>query len=115
MAVNVITLVGRLVKEPNDSRITNIAVDGGKDKNGNERVDFIPLYFNKAFDNVMPYLTKGKLIGVVGSLHSYKNKDNHTKLMVIVRSVELLGGGNGKKKEEGTSEPEIGDDDVPWE
>ena len=104
---NKVILLGRLTREPNEKRITTVAVDGGKDKDGNTHTDFIPVILSaKLFESIGKYLTKGKLILVEGSLKSYKDKNNHEQLIVSVRNIQLLGGSKsyeGSKKNDSSS------------
>ena len=76
--LNRIILIGRLTQDP-DLTYTksghgvvrfSIAVDRNyKDKEGNKKVDFIPIIaWNKLAEIVSEYMTKGKLISVAGSL-----------------------------------------------
>lgn len=103
---NKVILVGRLVSEPNDSRITNIAVDAGKDKKGNQRTDFIPLIFGeKKMESIGQYLEKGRLVLIEGRAHSYKSKDNHSHIIVAVNNVQFL---SSKKSEDSKDS----DDDI---
>ena len=73
---------------------------------------------------LMPYLTKGKLIGATGSLslNVWQGKDGveHTDLALDTSSIQLLGGEGGDKptpapKEADSSSKEDGDiDEVPF-
>jgi len=97
---NKVILLGRLTREPNSKRITSIAVDAVKGKDGEEHTDFIPLIISeKLLNAIEKYLTKGKLVLVEGSLKSYKDKNNHEQLIVSVRNIQLLSS-NSKKAEE---------------
>lgn len=105
---NRVIVLGRLTREPNEKRITTVAVDGGKDKKGKEHTDFIPLIVpQKLFDSIGNYLTKGKLVLVEGSLKSYKDKNNHEQLIVSVRNIQLLS--NSKKSEAEAEDEDDGD------
>ena len=103
--MNTVILVGRLARDP-EIRYTQsqtavcsatIAVNRGKDSNGNDRgADFIRLtVFNKQGEVFQKYLTKGRQVAVQGRLNtgSYKNKNGETVYTtdVIVEKFDFLG------------------------
>ena len=87
-----------------------------KDKN-NKKVDFIPMeMIGSHTEKLAQYLTKGKMIGIVGELHiDQYEKDGQKKSFTKVKvdRLEFLGGG----KAEGTAPPKFDpvlDDDLPF-
>ena len=103
--MNTVILVGRLARDP-EIRYTQsqtavcsatIAVNRGKDSNGNDRgADFIRLtIFNKPGEVFQKYLTKGRQVAVQGRLNtgSYKNKNGETVYTtdVIVEKFDFIG------------------------
>lgn len=103
--MNTVILIGRLARDP-EIRYTQsqtavcsatIAVNRGKDSNGNDRgADFIRLtIFNKPGEVFQKYLTKGRQVAVQGRLNtgSYKNKNGETVYMtdVIVEKFDFIG------------------------
>ena len=125
--MNVINLTGRLTKDAELSflpgtgtpKVTfTLAVDRNynKDKN-NKKVDFIPMeMIGSHTEKLAQYLTKGKMIGIVGELHiDQYEKDGAKKLFTKVKvdRLEFLGGG----KTEGTAPPKFDpvlDDELPF-
>jgi len=115
--MNNVSLIGRLTKAP-ELRYTaqtqmavatfNIAIDRGKDKNGDDKGADFPriMVFGKQAENCEKYLSKGSLVGIQGRIQtgSYKNKNGDTVYMtdVVANNVEFLGyskdGENGKEK-----------------
>lgn len=83
--LNKIILIGRLTADPemrytsNGNAVTRmtLAVDRDyKDKDGNKKVDFIPIIaWKKLAEIVAEYMKKGKLISVVGSLEIRSYED----------------------------------------
>ena len=125
--MNVINLTGRLTKDAELSflpgtgtpKVTfTLAVDRNynKDKN-NKKVDFIPMeMIGSHTEKLAQYLTKGKMIGIVGELHiDQYEKDGAKKLFTKVKvdRLEFQGGG----KTEGTAPPKFDpvlDDELPF-
>ena len=103
--MNTVILVGRLARDPeirytqSQTAVcsTTIAVNRGKDSNGNDRgADFIRLtIFNKPGEVFQRYLTKGRQVAVQGRLNtgSYKNKNGETVYTtdVIVEKFDFIG------------------------
>lgn len=103
--MNSVVLIGRLTRDP-ELRYTSgtqmavatmtIAIDRGKDKNGNDKGADFPkvMVFGKQAENCEKYLAKGRLIGVQGRLQtgSYTNKDGATVYTtdVVADRVEFL-------------------------
>ena len=109
--MNKVCLVGRLVKDPElrstESGIkcvsTNIAINNGKDKDGNERKADFPkiVVFNEQAENLVKYQKKGNLIGVEGRVKTRTwDKQDGTKAYdtyIVADRVEFL---STKPKEE---------------
>ena len=128
--MNNVVLIGRLTKNP-ELRYTagtqmavatmTIAIDRGKDKNGNDKGADFPrvMVFGKLAENCEKYLAKGRLIGVQGRLQtgSYEKSDG-TKVFttdVVADRVEFLE--RGEKKEESSDAPQgfaYIDEDIPF-
>lgn len=103
--MNTVILVGRLARDPEIRYMQSqtavcsatIAVNRGKDSNGNDRgADFIRLtIFNKPGEVFQKYLTKGRQVAVQGRLNtgSYKNKNGETVYTtdVIVEKFDFIG------------------------
>lgn len=110
--MNTITLIGRLVRDPdlrytqNGTAVCNmtIAVDRPfTNQNGEKEVDFIDIVvWRKAAENVAKYMTKGKRIGVVGSLQvrSYEDKEGVKRkaVEVLAGNIEFLDYGDKTKQ-----------------
>lgn len=125
--MNLISLTGRVVRDCELSflpgtgtpKITfTVVVDRAyqKDKN-NKKVDFIPMeMIGSHTEKLAQYITKGKMIGIVGELHiDQYEKDGQKKSFTKVKvdRLEFLGGG----KAEGTAPPKFDpvlDDDLPF-
>ncbi len=113
-SINQVTLIGRLTADATVATkgMFTLAVDEGKDKDGKDRLaDFVPIHCGN--EKLIPYLKKGKLIAVSGYVHTYKDKNNMTKVVIGMRQVQFL-----EKKEAGESEsaeatPTNGE--TPWE
>lgn len=116
--MNIVILHGRLTANP-ESRTANsgtaiagftIAVDGGKDKDGNKLADFIRCTaFGKTAEMISRYWTKGKEILVEGCLRQNdyeKDGVQHKSYQVIVNRVHFCGSkadnqaGNQEQKKE---------------
>ena len=99
-----------------------IAIDRGKDKDGNDKGTDFPrvTVFNKQAENCEKYLAKGRLVAIEGRLQtgSYQNKNGDTVYTtdVIANRVEFLGGGqNSQPGQTNTQEQfEALDEDVPF-
>lgn len=100
--MNNVNLIGRLVREVEATKLqTNtianfdLAVDAGKDKNGNKHAYFFKLVaFGKTAELLQSYTKKGDQIGVTGKLtqRSYTAKDNSTRYVIeiVVEQVDFL-------------------------
>jgi single-strand DNA-binding protein len=104
MGTNSVAIVGRLAKDPTrkgdeDSPRLHftVAVDNGKDRNGNNREpDSIQVVvFGSYAQAIADHLGKGHLVGVAGAIKSRKYLDETTGEMrsylnVVADSVEFL-------------------------
>lgn len=99
---NMVSLIGRLTKDvelkgEGDSRYfsNTLAVDNGKDKDGNDRpADFIPIKaFKGTAETLAKYLKKGQKVGVCGELKTGSYEKDGQKIYtweVRVESFEFL-------------------------
>ncbi len=102
--MNSVSLIGRLTRDP-EVRYTNeglaiaqmlVAIDRGKDKNGNDKgADFPRVQaFGRTAENCGKYLKKGMQIGVTGKIQtgSYTNKngDKVYTTDIVADRVEFL-------------------------
>ena len=132
--MNSVVLVGRLTKDP-DVRYNpsgmgiakfTVAVDRRFKREGQPEADFIScVAFGKTAEFMEKYFTKGKLIGLSGSIQtgSYTNKDGQKVYTtdVVAENVEFVGsknesGGNGGGRSYGEGSREsasAGGDDLP--
>jgi len=102
--MNKVMLIGRIVedspKEVKNGYILSIAV-----KKNKEEADFIPVYLSQDnFGKIVEYLNKGKQIAIVGTIHSYKDKNGMTQLIVYANEIDLLGGGSKQADADNTDE-----------
>ena len=126
--MNIINLTGRLTKDAELSflpgtgtpKVTfTLAVDRNynKDKN-NKKVDFIPMeMIGSHTEKLAQYLTKGKMIGIVGELHiDQYEKDGAKKSFTKVKvdRLEFLGGGKQEYDPKGRFEEALMDDSLPF-
>ena len=126
--MNVINLTGRLTKDTELSflpgtgtpKVTfTLAVDRNynKDKN-NKKVDFIPMeMIGSHTEKLAQYLTKGKMIGIVGELHiDQYEKDGQKKSFTKVKvdRLEFLGGGKQEYDPKGRFEEVLDDNELPF-
>jgi single-strand DNA-binding protein len=112
--LNIVALVGRLTR-PCEMRYTNsgfaicsfsIAVNRKKksqDGSWNDSVSFFDCtYFGKSAEGVSQYLTKGQQISIQGYLEQQSwetNGQKRNKVVVIVNSLSLLGGGSNSNNQ----------------
>jgi single-strand DNA-binding protein len=89
--MNSVSLIGRLTRDPevrygSDSQTAvgrlSIAIDRGKDRNGNDLGTDFPtvVCFGKTAENCERFLKKGRLVGVQGKIRTgkYENKNGQT-------------------------------------
>lgn len=105
--LNCVFIVGRLTR---DMALTytsggmaigkfSLAVNRKK-KSGEQWVDEASFFdvtcFGKTAENLSQYMTKGKQVGVDGSLHQdrwEKDGQNHSRVVINADNIQLLGGG----------------------
>lgn len=110
--MNKVILSGRLVADAELKYIAGsgtpkgtykIAVDRSyKDKDGNKKTDFIPCeQLGKHMENLVQYLTKGKLVEIDGELHieNWKDETGNWKSFTSVKVEKLNFVSVGKKEE----------------
>ena len=129
--MNKVFLIGRMTSEPElrytDSQVAvlrfNIAIDRGRDKNGNDKGADFPsvLAFGRTAENLSKFVGKGNRVAIDGRIQTGKytkqNGDTVYTTDVIADRVEFI-----DWKESGTKPdnraPEgfeaISDDDVPF-
>lgn len=104
--MNNVSIIGRLTRDPDvrytQSRIAvarfTVALDRGKDKEGNSRGADFPgvIAFGKTAELMERYVNKGDRVGIQGHLHTdkYKHKDGYTVYTteIVVDRLYLLGG-----------------------
>ena len=134
--INNITLVGRLTKDPELRYIQGsgtavatftIAVDRDyKNRDGSVTTDFIPVeIMGKPAEFCANYVTKGRLVGVTGSIRVdryEKNGEKKTFTKVQARNIQALGKQNESKTEYNASaaadpvkfNESVEDDEVPF-
>ena len=111
--VNCVILIGNLTRDAevsylqsgtavgNLSIAVNRSVKRG-DKWEDEASFFDVTLFGKSAEALKPYLTKGKKIGVQGSLRQGRWQDKETgktrsRVSVVADAIQLLGGSNGQQ------------------
>ena len=120
--INHVTIVGRLTRDAEISYLPSgvavakisIAVNRSR-KNGDQWVEEVSYFdsaiFGKAAENLKPYLSKGKKIGLEGHLKQdrwEKDGQKFSKISIIADNVQLLGGrsdGGGSGYGESPSAP----------
>ena len=84
--MNNISLTGRITKDPEIKKNNNggsycyftIAVDDGKDKDGNRQTCFVDcITYDKRAEFLANYIKKGYMLAVTGSLHISEKQDEH--------------------------------------
>lgn len=102
--MNIVVLIGRLTRDPefrytdSQTAIANfsLAIDRGKDKNGESRGTDFPriTVFGKLAENCNRYLAKGRMVAIQGRIQtgSYQNRNGDTVYTtdVIADRVEFL-------------------------
>ena len=101
--MNVVTLIGRLTKDPVISYTQeqmaiarfSVAISRGKDKNGNDRGADYPsvIAFGKTAELIDKYLGKGRLVGITGRLQTGSYEKDGRKIYttdVVADRVEFL-------------------------
>ena len=111
MSINTVTLIGRITKDPNISYTSNqmciakfnIALDRGKDKNGESKGTDFPqiVAFGKVAELIERYTQKGSQVGISGHIHTDSYEKDGKKVYttdVIADRVELMGKAESKEK-----------------
>ena len=101
MSINIVALVGRLVRDPESREVGehrvcefSIAVDRQFKK---DETDFLRIVcWNKTADFVQTYLTKGRQVAVSGRLEQsrWEDKDGNKRdtVKVVAENVQAIGG-----------------------
>lgn len=100
--MNNVTLIGRLTKDPevrwNDNMAIatfTVAIDRGKDKNGNDRGADFPrvTVFGRQAETVEKYLGKGRMVGITGRIQTGSYERDGQRIYttdVVADRVEFL-------------------------
>lgn len=117
--MNSVNLTGRITKDPELKTGKEgsaylyfcLAVDGGKDKEGNKYTDFIDcIAYKSQADYIAKYIKKGAMLGISGRLHVSNREDsegNKTKSIIVkVNNVETLVRSPEDKPKETEAAPE---------
>ena len=133
--MNSVVLIGRLTKDPEIRYVSesqtavatfSVAIDRGKDKNGNDRGADFPrvTVFGRQAENCERFLAKGLRVAIQGHIQtgSYKDRDGRTAYTtdVIANRVEFLDfkdNSGSLSTEEPTGVPgfmAVDDDTVPF-
>lgn len=124
--MNSVNLIGRMTRTPElrytESQMAvcrfSIAIDRGKDRDGNDRGADFPsiVVFGKTAENCGKYLAKGRKVGIAGHIQtgSYTNKDGVKVYTtdIIADRVEFIDWGENTQ-ESGQSEQNGGFVNVP--
>ena len=107
--INSVVITGRLTKDVEVSYSKNTNTPIGKFsvavnrrvKDGEQWADkasfFDITFIGKSVDGIKPYLTKGRQVGIEGTLEQdtwEKDGKRNSKVVIIARNVQLLGGGS---------------------
>lgn len=104
--INHVTVVGRLTRDaeisylPSGAAVAKISIAVNRSrKNGDQWVEDVSYFdsavFGKTAENLKPYLSKGKQIGLEGHLKQdrwEKDGQKFSKISIIADNVQLLGG-----------------------
>ena len=133
--MNNVVIVGRLTKDPELRYITGsgtavatftMAIDRDyKNKDGSITTDFIPVeIMGKPAESVANYITKGRLVGVQGSIRvdRYETPDGEKRTFTKVAGRNIQALESKSKAEQGEQTPQeaptgfsaVDDDDVPF-
>lgn len=126
--MNSVALIGRLTRDP-EVRYTDsqkavarfsIAINRGKDKDGNDRGADFPniVVFGKQAENCEKYLTKGRQVAIQGHIQTGSYEKDGRKIYttdVVADRVEFLEWGDREQDnrvQEGFSQ--INEEDIPF-
>jgi len=111
--MNNVTIVGRLTRDPEIRWTTEskaiatfkVAIDRGKDKNGNDRGADFPrvTVFGRQAENCEKYLRKGRLVSVVGKIHTDSYEKDGQKIYttdIVADRVEFLEWGESAPRQQ---------------
>jgi single-strand DNA-binding protein len=132
--MNNVVIVGRLTKDPELRYLTSgtavatftMAIDRDyKNKDGSITTDFIPVeIMGKPAEFVANYITKGRLVGVQGSIRvdRYETPDGEKRTFTKVAGRNIQALESKSKAEQGEQTPKeapaefsaVDDDDVPF-
>jgi len=132
--MNNVVIVGRLTKDPELRYLTSgtavatftLAIDRDyKNKDGSITTDFIPVeIMGKPAEFVANYITKGRLVGVQGSIRvdRYETADGEKRTFTKVAGRNIQALESKSKVEQGEQAPQeapaefsaVDDDDVPF-
>ena len=132
--MNNVVIVGRLTKDPELKYLTSgtavatftMAIDRDyKNKDGSVTTDFIPVeIMGKPAEFVANYITKGRLVGVQGSIRvdRYETPDGEKRTFTKVAGRNIQALESKSKGEQGEQTPQeapaefsaVDDDDVPF-
>ena len=132
--MNNVVIVGRLTKDPELKYLTSgtpvatftMAIDRDyKNKDGSVTTDFIPVeIMGKPAEFVANYITKGRLVGVQGSIRvdRYETPDGEKRTFTKVAGRNIQALESKSKTEQGEQAPQEGpaefsavdDDDIPF-
>lgn len=120
--INHVTIVGRLTRDaeishlPSGAAVAKISIAVNRSrKNGDQWVEEVSYFdsaiFGKTAENLKPYLSKGKQIGLEGHLKQdrwEKDGQKFSRISIIADNVQLLGGrsdGGGSRYSGAASAP----------
>ena len=137
--MNSVVLVGRLTKDPekryipgSGTAVVNFTIAIDRDytkKDGSKETDFIPVeVMGKAAEFVANYITKGRLVGVQGSIrvdrYETQSGEKRTFTKVSAKSIQALdskkgNADNAQSNNQDTKQPPnqfqaIDDDEIPF-
>ena len=132
--MNNINLIGRLTKDPVISYTSDktaiarftVAIDRGKDKDGNDRGADFPnvVAFRKTAEFVEKWLKKGQLVGITGHIQTGSYEKNGQKVYttdVIADNLTMIDWGDRPKAQDEKPKAQtetqaefIPDDDIPF-
>jgi single-strand DNA-binding protein len=106
--INNVVLVGRLTRDSelkyiqNGTAVCNFSIAVNRRKKNGDQWEDEPSYFNivlwgRQGESLSQYLLKGKQVGIDGELRQERwqqDGQNRSKIEVVAKNVQLLGGGN---------------------
>lgn len=113
--MNTVCLMGRLTSDPDIKQLTSgalsarymLAVDRGKNKNGEQETDFIRcIEFGKSAEFAQNYLRKGMKICITGSIRTGSYTDKETNKTVYTTEVLVREHFFCEKKADGSGAPQ---------